>query len=204
MEKSFPDSVKKFFKKIRVKFISRSEDFLFDLAMPGTQIDGTKYKLTKYSNTDLIPLGPRSYIGKFEKNILIMTGTGILIYSPINKLKNDKILFRQIKTNFQKLVGIDFISEERIITRSILVKKNILYVSYIKKVNEKCYMNSILSATINLEKIKFSEIFNTGECYPVFGNQDGGYLADYKKMKYFFQLVIGTGKVWVWSTLKKK
>ena len=47
MEKSFPDSVKKFFKKIRVKFISRSEDFLFDLAMPGTQIDGTKYKLTK-------------------------------------------------------------------------------------------------------------------------------------------------------------
>jgi len=188
MEKSFPDSVKKFFKKIRVKFISRSDEFIFDLVMPSTQIDDTEYKLSKYSNIDLIPLGPRSYIGKFDDNILIMTGTGTLIYSPISKFKNNKILFKQIKTNFQKLVGVDFISEERIITRSILVKKNILYVSYIKKVNEKCYMNSILSAKINLEKIKFSEIFNTGECYPVFGNQDGGYLADYKKNEVLFSI----------------
>ena len=145
--------MKKFFKKIRVKSPIRSDEFIFDLVMPSTQIDDTEYKLSKYSNIDLIPLGPRSYIGKFDDNILIMTGTGTLIYSPISKFKNNKILFKQIKTNFQKLVGVDFISEERIITRSILVKKNILYVSYIKKVNEKCYMNSILSAKINLEKI---------------------------------------------------
>ena len=195
IEKIIPSSIIALLKKTRVLFISKSEEFSFNLTASKNKIDNSDYLLTKFSNSDLIPLGPRSYIGKFEDNLLIMTGTGTLIYSPIKSLEGEKILFKTIKTNFSKLVGVDFISEERIITRSILIKKKKIYVSYIKKVNKKCYMNSIFSADLNLKNIKFSEVFNTGECYPFFGNQDGGYLSDYKEN----EILLSIGD-WDWET----
>jgi len=127
--------------------------------------------------------GPRSYLSYYNQNLFLITGTGILMYASLDNLKDEKFVFKRIDTNFEDIVGADYIKEKLSIVRNLLIKNNKIYVSYEKKVKDKCFTNAILVSNLEFEKIIFSEFFNTNECQPFFDNGAGGNLSDYKNDK---------------------
>ena len=65
----------------------------------------------------------------------------------------------------------------------MLIKNNKIYVSYEKKVKDKCFTNAILVSNLEFEKIIFNEFFNINECQPSFESSVGGNLSDFKDNK---------------------
>jgi hypothetical protein len=180
-----------------IKFKSKKEGLTNSLSV---QITRTRLKLKKnkiqknnFYNTNLIlkkftsnrlkSTGPRSYLNYYNQNLFLITGTGILMFAPLNKIKNEKFYFKIINTNFNDLVGEDYINSERSVVKNLLIKNNKIYVSYIKKTNNECFANSILVSNLNFKKIIFNEFFNINECQPFFDQQVGGNLSDYKDNK---------------------
>ena len=101
----------------------------------------------------------------------------------MDNLKDENIVFERIDTNFEDIVGRDYIRIGQGIVRSLLIKNNKIYVSYEKKVKDKCFTSAILVSSLEFEKIIFNEFFNTNECQPYYDNQVGGNLSDFKDNK---------------------
>ena len=129
------------------------------------------------------PLGPRSYLSYYNQNLFLITGKGILMFASLNNLKDEKFVFKKIDTNFEDIVGADYIYEKKSIVKNLLIKNKKIYISYEKKVKDKCFTNEILVSSLKFEKIIFNEFFNTNECQPFYDNQVGGNLSDYKDDK---------------------
>ena len=152
-----------------------------------------KIENKKLHNTNLLfktftlPLlklsGPRSYLSYYNQNLFLITGTGILIHTSLDNLKNEKFVFKRINTNFKDIVGEDYIKKNRHVVKNLLIKNNKIYVSYIKKVKDKCFTNAILVSNLKFEKIMFNEFFNINECQPIYYDQTGGNLSDFKDNK---------------------
>ena len=133
--------------------------------------------------------GPRSYLSYYNQNLFLITGTGILMYASLDNIKDERFVFKRIDTNFMDLVDVDYIKEYKGIVKNLLIKNNKIYVSYEKKVKDKCFTNAILVSNLEFEKIIFNEFFNINECHPILGTQTGGNLSDYKNDKIL--MVIG-------------
>ena len=140
--------------------------------------------LLKKFNLPLLQLtGPRSYLSYYNQNLFLITGTGILMYTSIDNLKDEKFVFERIDSNFKDIVGQDYIQEEKPIVKNLLIKNNKIYVSYQKKAGNECFTNEILVSDLKFEKIIFDEFFDTNECQPFFDTQTGGNLSEYKNNK---------------------
>ena len=125
--------------------------------------------------------GPRSYLSYYNQNLFLITGTGILMYASLDNIKDERFVFKRIDTNFMDLVDVDYIKEYKGIVKNLLIKNNKIYVSYEKKVKDKCFTNAILVSNLEFEKIIFNEFFNINECHPNFRYSfAGGNLSDYK------------------------
>ena len=105
------------------------------------------------------------------------------MYASLDDFKDENIVFQRIDTNFEDIVGIDYIKEIRPIVKSLLIKNNKIYVSYEKKVKDKCFKNEILVSNLSFDKMIFNEFFNINECQPSFDYSAGGRLSDFKDNK---------------------
>ena len=143
------------------------------------KIDNSNYKIIKFTSTKPII---RGYFETYKNKLFLITGDGDLFFMPIKKMNKKKLIFKKIKSNFKDIVGAGYTKDfEKKIVKNILIKNNRIYVSFAKRVNEKCYMNSILVSDFDLNKILFKEFFKTNECSLHDSVSSGGNLHGYKK-----------------------
>ena len=101
--------------------------------------DISKGELHLYTNTNLVTkAGPRAYFTTDNENLYLITGTGILMSTPIKDIseKNKEIEFNTIKTNLNDFIGSykdggRFFSKTSIV-KSLLFKNDLFYVSIIQ------------------------------------------------------------------------
>lgn len=144
---------------------------------------GTNYLLKKYSNPLFFEMGPRAYITKDKKNIYIVTGTGVLMYLPIDEINNtEQLNFKKINTNFFNIASSKYKNGYTRFVKNILIFDNKIYISYYKKKHDNCYFNSVVVGDLNLNTISFKEFFDVNECQPYYDDQSqvGGNLYNYK------------------------
>ncbi len=55
------------------------------------------------------------------------------MYASLDNLKDEKFVFKRIDTNFEDIVGADYIKENKLLVKNLLIKNNKIYVSYEKK-----------------------------------------------------------------------
>ena len=178
-----PQNIKDFMEEILYKRVSTYNKFKFKKnEIKNIKLQSINLLLNTYSSSFLKLTGPRSYLGYNNQNLFLITGTGILMYTSLDNLKDEKFILKRIDTNFEDIVGEDYIKTERGIVRNLLIKNNKIYVSYIKKLDE-CFTNEILVSKLKFEKIIFNEFFNINECQPFYDNQVGGNLSDFKDNK---------------------
>ena len=131
----------------------------------------------------LTSTGPRSYLSYYNRNLFLITGTGILMYASLQDIKDEKFFFKKINTNYKNMASPYFFKEAQNIVNHLLIKNNKIYVSYEKKEKDKCFKNVILVADLDYKKITFNEFFKINECQPFFTNAAGGNLSDYNDNK---------------------
>ncbi len=148
-------------------------------------IKDDEYKLTRYTNILLNEMGPRSYLALDKDVLVLMTGSGTLMYSNINNFENKDITFKKIESNFNQLVMSKFLDGRKTIVKNILIDNGRIYVSYLKKVHNKCIKLAVVSSELNLEKLNFIEFFEIDQCQPYGGqmNNTGGNLSKFKNNK---------------------
>ena len=142
-----------------------------------------KIHITEYSFPLLNIMGPRAYFANNENNLFLITGTGNLIYNSFDNLINNEFIFQILETNFEEIAGKNYLRDHRTIVKHILYDEGKIYVSYIKKIKEECYANSVLSADINYNKLIFKEFFSLDQCSVIPETQAGGTLSKYKDKK---------------------
>jgi len=167
-----------FFLAIIIAFTHYKSLYYFNLS-DEFKIDNSNYKIIKFTSTKPII---RGYFETYKNKLFLITGDGDLLFIPINKMNKKKLTFKKIKSNFKDIVGVGYAkSFEKKIVKNILIKNNKIYVSFNKRVNKKCYMNSILVSDFDLNKILFKEFFKTNECSLHDSISSGGNLHSYKK-----------------------
>jgi len=207
MPQSTRDFLKKFNKKIQdvifvfhnnknlQKKIERQNIKIFDILDSIQNFDfvkdsqelikDNKYKLTRFTNILLPEMGPRSYLALYKNTLILMTGSGTLMYVNVNDFKNNNITLKKIKSNFNELVMSKFIDGRKTVVKNILINDGQIYVSYLKKVNEKCVKLAVLSSKLSLKNLNFVEFFEIDSCQPYGGSMigTGGNLSKYKNNK---------------------
>ncbi len=142
------------------------------------------YDLVKFTNPVFPLLGPRSYLAHKDKNLFLLNGVGDIYYGNINQINNNKISFKKIKSNIRNIIDADFgLGSNMSITRHFLIHEENIYVSFVKKKSYQCYVNSLVVAKLNLEKIEFKNLFENNECSPFPSIGSGGTLSRYKENK---------------------
>ena len=157
----------------------------FDFTRDSEEIINNKYKITKYTNLLLREMGPRSYLSLDKDMLVLMTGSGTLMYANINDLKNKNIIFKKIESNFNQLVMSKFKDGRKNIVKNILIDDSKIYISYLKKVNEKCVKLAVVSSELNFKELNFIEFFEIDSCQPYGGAMigTGGNLSKFKNNK---------------------
>ncbi len=151
---------------------------------PDENIINEAYKLVKFTNPLLREMGPRSYLALNNDKLVLVTGIGSLMYANINEIEKN-ITFKKIESNFNQLVMSKYLDGRKNIVKNILIDDGQIYISYLKRVNEKCVKLAVLSSEFNLEEINFSEFFEINNCQPYGGQmlQTGGNLSKFKNNK---------------------
>ncbi len=151
---------------------------------PDENVINEAYKLTKFTNPLLREMGPRSYLALSNDKLVLVTGIGSLMYANINEIEKN-ITFKKIESNFNQLVMSKYLDGRKNIVKHILIDDGQIYISYLKRVNEKCVKLAVLSSKFNLEEINFSEFFEINNCQPYGGQmlQTGGNLSKFKNNK---------------------
>lgn len=158
----------------------------FDFTLDSQEvIKDNKYKLTRYTNNLLREMGPRSYMALDKDMLVLITGSGTLMYSSIKNFGNKNIIFKKFPSNFNELVMSEYLDGRKNIVKNILIDEGQIYVSYLKKLNEKCVKLAIVSSELNFEELNFIEFFEIDTCQPYGGqmNNTGGNLSKYKNNK---------------------
>ena len=149
------------------------------------KLDNINLSLKTFTLPFLKLTGPRSYLSYYNQNLFLITGSGILMYASLDNLVDEKFVFKRINTNLKNILGENHIKKnaKKSIVKNLLIVNNKIYVSYERKVKDKCFTNSVLVSSLKFEKIIFNEFFDTNECNPYFDDQAGGNLSDFKDNK---------------------
>ena len=94
-------------------------------------------------------------------------------------MSNEKKELVKINSNIQDVIGKDYIKEDRLIVKEILILEDEIFISYLFK-KSGCYSNAILRGKLNLDYIKFSSFLKIKECKKRFNWAVGGNLKKFK------------------------
>ena len=157
--------------------------------------------LTLYNNPSLNFTGPRAYFASNDKNLFLITGTGILLTATLDVINSDlsELKFKTIKTNiddylaeYKKETDIFFTST----VKGVLIREDKIFISIIQKFKdkynyttkkkEKCFKHAILKGDMNLNKIKLNNFFIIDECRSSYNDYVGGTLSNFKDNKILY------------------
>jgi len=139
------------------------------------------FEIEKFKNPYIDNMGPRGYLKFNKEHLFLISGNGFLMISRIEKKLKNKLIFKPIKTNITTLSGYSLENHSNFVN-GFLIKDNKFFVSIIKSDKNDCLKNSVLISDLNLKKMIFEELFVNDYC-GLFGQNRGGYIADYKKNK---------------------
>ncbi|PPR47959.1 MAG: Soluble aldose sugar dehydrogenase YliI [Alphaproteobacteria bacterium MarineAlpha5_Bin9] len=184
LKKLIPNNIKSFIKEIISEKIVNYDEFQFkNNELQLKTLGEVKLQFKTFTSPFLKLAGLRSYISYYNQNLFLTTGTGILMYTSFDTLKEKNIVFKKIDNNFEDIAGKDYVEWAKSLVKNLFIKNNKVYLSYVKKIKENCFTNAVLVANLNLENIVFKEFFDTKECQPFYDGQTGGNLSDYKNDK---------------------
>ena len=186
-------AIRDFLTKINSFFISDTEVFIFkkgkNINMQSMKYDNA---LKIFTNPNLIFTGPRAYFASNDKNLFLITGTGILMYPNLLNIDEaqEKIEFLKVSNNFEELFK-KYKDENNFFLKTSMVKSILydngnLYVSAVQKINDSCYTHVIYKGALNLENIEFKEFYKFDECKPFYTDYLGGTISKYKDDKFLF------------------
>ncbi|MDA9591711.1 PQQ-dependent sugar dehydrogenase, partial [Pelagibacteraceae bacterium] len=128
---------------------------------------------------------PSGYLEQTKNRVIIGSGSGNFIYFEKSEIGKADIQFKPIDSNIKSIIKDSLF--HTVGSRSIKDLKiidNFLYLTYTKRVSEKCYNLSVLRAAINYEKLNFDEVFSPTECLiDQYRKQSGGRIFPYKDDK---------------------
>jgi len=125
----------------------------------------------------------RYYLNQDEENLILITNTGKMYFSPKKDIYNEnKISLNYIETNLEKIIGKKYINESNFIIKGILILNKKVYISYLNNKNE-CYSNAIVVGDLNIKKINFLPFLKLDECKDNFTSAVGGNIQSFKNNK---------------------
>ena len=93
--------------KINSFFVIKKEEFILkkkeEIILKSKNFDN---KITIFNNANFIFTGPRAYFGSDDKNLFLITGTGLLMSAKLDTLNtsNENLKFLKINTNIDKFL----------------------------------------------------------------------------------------------------
>ncbi len=140
---------------------------------------------------------PSGYLTKHEDKIFILNGEGLLGFFETSDLNADYLNFNIIKNNFRNIIAIDsdIYKKGRASFRGIMIINDNIFISYYKKIRDKCYNIGILKSNYDLETLSFKEFFSYDECSTNMSNHSGGKMVPYNENSFFF--TIGDGQLFI-------
>ena len=128
--------------------------------------NGVIFDIVEYNNKLLDYQGPRAYLGLEDKNIFLVTGTGLVSYSKIDSLlENKNFKFKILKSNLKEIIKYDdFYLNSNYGIKGILVSGQNIYLSFSNEESKDCINISVIKSKINLNKLEFSYLFKSNQC----------------------------------------
>lgn len=192
--------------------LNRSQLNLLNSQINGIKVKNTNFLITKkkipFSKTVNYGDGkPVSYMSEYQDKIIFISGYGkILFTDPKNFLPNNDLMFNEIKNNLRKKIkdnafwdlDSSIIVKDKtgwknnlsngVSVKGIMVHNDILYLSYLREIEEKCYATSILAAEINLSYLEFKDFYVPKNCISPLDTEflphaAGGRMVVYKNNK---------------------
>ena len=130
-------------------------------------ISDKNYSISKFQNNLFKVNGPKSYIALNNNYLFLITGTGILFSSDLNKFDNLKLKLSNVPNNLNKIFGYKYMSKYSFFITDIFIHNDEFYLSYSNEVTENCFNTSVLKGKINIKKIIFEKFFTPDECINV-------------------------------------
>ena len=150
--------------------------------------DFPKLLLKKFTLPFLTSTGPPAYIFYHKENLYLITGSGKLMFISLDNIEKENFIFKIIDTNFQNIIGKDYLSEGNPIVKDLIIINNKLFLSYTKKITETCFKPAIFAASLNTERIIFNDFFIVDECQPYHDFRNAGTLSNYKDDKILYSI----------------
>lgn len=127
---------------------------------------GKSYLMREYNNKFLDYQGPRAYLESYNKNIFLVTGTGLISYADSNNFfEKKKIKFENIPSNIKNIINYEeFYIDSKYGTKGFLIDEDYFYLSFVNEIKDECFTISIIKAKLNLDYLNFSFLLNTNQC----------------------------------------
>jgi len=151
-----------------------------------------KYAFKKYFYTAMpwrFSFKPSGYLGIHGENIIVVSGSGEVIYFNSNDLNNDYLNTKIIENNLLQIINDPRLTKKGGISiKGILINNNNIFLSYAKKVKANCYNTSILKSEFNINKLEFKNFLSYKECSENYGNFTGGKMIKYNNDNFLFTM----------------
>ena len=167
-------------KNIHSKLISKNiylEDLVFSEGISFIKSSDKKLKiyskqfiLSEYSSDDIIfakhpSASSSAYLEKYMDNIFLITATGQITFSDIQKLETDKFKMKPIKSNIKEIINYsEFYTSSPFGIKDVLIDEDKIYLSYVNELKKDCFNTGILAADINYTFLEFFKFFTNDEC----------------------------------------
>lgn len=156
--------------------------------------DNSRYRISKYFfpsiSWQLNNRKPGGYLFEYDNKIFTLTGNGEIGYIDVNLINEENnLILNRINSNVTEIVDDPTVySRHRFGFRGIMINENRIYLSYQKKIKEKCYNISIISADLNFTNLKFNDFFSFEECSLKMSNHTGGKMIPYNQVSFLFTI----------------
>ena len=129
-----------------------------------------EYVLKEFFSNDIIfakhpEASSSAYIDYQDGKIFLVTATGQITYSNVKNLDKDNFKLDSIKSNMQEIIKYsEFYNSSAFGVKDILVRKNKIYISYVKEHYKNCFSTSILEGYLDYSYIFFKEFYSPDQC----------------------------------------
>tara|TARA_B100000767_G_C19720487_1_gene517009 strand:- start:71 stop:1441 length:1371 start_codon:yes stop_codon:yes gene_type:complete len=164
------------------------ENFILYKRSDTPKIESTKrsFVTSVYSSKELKKNGPKNYLDISKGNLFSITGNGIFSYTKLDNLNKNQFKLKTIRTNINKIVGYNYIAKNNGFILDLFIRKDEVFISYVRELKKDCFNTSIIKGNLNLNKIHFEEYFTPNECIDVINDygifrfmQSGGAISDF-------------------------
>ena len=152
---------------------------------------GRNFQLIKFQNKIFNKNGPKVFLKLTNKDLFLITGTGILSYTKIENFNKDKIKLKIIRNNLRKLFNLEKIVKNPGLVLNMNIYDGYVYISYVNEIKKNCFNTSVIRSKIDLNQMNFKKFFSPDKCVKKENNYGEFYIleADFSKnnkIEFFF------------------